>query len=199
MSRDSRESFFRELYADSHQGVFAFLLGQTGSRETAKDLLQEAFLRVWNRIDAGYEMGLSQARYWVFRIARNLVVDHYRRQSVRKNAHDRLTAEAVAIGSSVSAEEAYESADRLRRVDEAVRRLPEELRSVLVLHLVGKLNSGQIGEVLDLPPGTVRYRLSMARQRLRQALEERAAAGRDQGRPQDADEEPARRSGVPRA
>ena len=55
-------------------------------------------------------------------------------------------------------------------MDLAIRQLPEDLRTVLVLHLLGEATSAQIGELLGRPPGTVRYQLAEARHRLAQDL-----------------------------
>src|SRR5690606_19894706 len=112
--------------------------------------------------------GLEQARYWLYRIARNLLTDHYRRLAVRKRTQEQLRGEAAREAvRAASAEAAFEAGDRLRRIERAVASLPEEQRRVLLLHLVGEMNSRQIGELLEVPAGTVRYRLSMARKALR--------------------------------
>jgi len=55
-------------------------------------------------------------------------------------------------------------------VDRAIRRLPEHLRTVLVLQVLGERTSAEIGEMLDRPAGTVRYQLSQARKRLAEEL-----------------------------
>jgi RNA polymerase sigma-70 factor (ECF subfamily) len=52
------------------------------------------------------------------------------------------------------------------QVDAAIQSLPDDLRVVLVLHLLGDRTSAEIGEILGRPPGTVRYQLSQARKRL---------------------------------
>lgn len=164
-------AFFHEAYDACHRAVFAYLLARVGNRETAKDLMQETFLRAWNQIHVGYEIGRDKCRFWIFRITKNLVADYYRRRAVRDQAESRMRQEALLQGASgPSPEEAYELKSSVRHIDEAVGRLPDDLRSVLLLHLVGQLNSAEIGELLDIPAGTVRYRISLARKRVRQHL-----------------------------
>lgn len=171
MNDPQHEMLFNQLYSRYHQGVFAYLLAHTSHRETAKDLLQEVFLRIWNQIQTGSELGLNESRYWIYRIAKNLVTDYYRRCSTQNRTQEKIKAgAAVKPSASSSAEEIFEAKDRVLEIEQAIRRLPEELYRVMILQLVGRMNSMEIGELLDIPAGTVRYRLSKARLQLRQEL-----------------------------
>ncbi|SDT52734.1 RNA polymerase, sigma subunit, ECF family [Paenibacillaceae bacterium GAS479] len=160
-------AFFQEIYNIYHQPVFAFILTRVGQREIAKDLMQEAFLRAWKKIHVGYEIGREMCRFWIFRITKNLITDYYRQCTTRHKTESRMKQEAFLQRSFArSPEETYEIKRNVQRIEDAVRRLSEELRAVLILHLVGKMNSAEIGELLELPAGTVRYRISMARKRV---------------------------------
>ncbi|OXM16335.1 RNA polymerase sigma factor [Paenibacillus herberti] len=159
--------FFQEIYQTYHQPVFAFILTRVGQREIAKDLMQEVFLRAWRQIHVGYEIGRENCRFWIFRITKNLITDYYRQRTTRHKTESRIRQEAVVQGAFArSPEETYEIKRNVQRIEDAVSRLSEELRSVLILHQVGKMNSAEIGELLDIPAGTVRYRISMARKRV---------------------------------
>jgi RNA polymerase sigma-70 factor (ECF subfamily) len=178
MNDPQREAFFNQLYSQYHRVVFAYLLTHVSHRETAKDLLQEAFLRIWNQINVGFELGLNESRYWIYRIAKNLVVDYYRRRSTQNRTQERIKADAVANPTaSRSAEEIFETKERSLDIEQAIRRLPEELQRVLTLQFVGQMNSTEIGELLDIPAGTVRYRLCVARKQLRHELAQAQGEG----------------------
>lgn len=165
------DAFFHEAYDSYHRAIFAYILARVGQREAAKDLLQEAFLRAWNQIHVGYGMGRENCRFWMFRITKNLITDYYRRRATRDQAESRLRQEALVRGTfGRSPEEAYEIKSNVRRIEDAVGRLPDDLRSVLILQLVGRMNSAEIGELLEIPAGTVRYRMSLARKRLTMEL-----------------------------
>jgi RNA polymerase sigma-70 factor (ECF subfamily) len=167
MDDQALEAFFNEVYDLYHRAVFAFILTRVGEREISKDLLQEAFLRAWNQIHVGYGMGRNNCRFWIYKITKNLVTDYYRRCSSREHAEDRMRQEAaIRRPFGRSPEEFYEIKSNVRRIEEAVNRLPDALRSVLILHMVGEMNSAEIGELLEIPAGTARYRISMARKRL---------------------------------
>jgi RNA polymerase sigma-70 factor (ECF subfamily) len=163
------KSYFNQLYDTYHQVVFVYILSHVNHRETAKDLLQDTYLRIWNQIHVGYEMGLSQSRFWIYRIAKNLIVDYYRRRATIHKVQEKVRAEA-AVETYQSAEDAFESIAHVRHIEAAIQALPEGLRTVLVMHLVGHMDSKKIGEILDIPAGTVRYRLSMARRQLREQI-----------------------------
>lgn len=168
---NGREALFDGLYDDHRQALHAFFLGRTSDPELALDLLQEAFTRAWRSLDTLLPLPSERRRAWLFAVARNLVIDQYRGRAVRTAAHDALVAAAdaaehVADGPEVAVERDQE----LQRVDRAIRRLPEHLRTVLVLQVLGERTSAEIGEMLDRPAGTVRYQLSHARKRLAEEL-----------------------------
>lgn len=177
------EAFFRDLYDTCHRAVFAYFLARTGNRELAKDLLQETFMRAWRGIYAARSMGREAGRWWLMRIARNLLTDHYRRSAAGAGAAERMRQEAAARAAHADpVEETIQNRERVRRVEEAIHRLPGDLRQLLLMQAVGGMNSSEIGELLGLPAGTVRYRISIARRRLLEMLGDEAggAEGRDE-------------------
>jgi RNA polymerase sigma-70 factor (ECF subfamily) len=164
---DERGALFDRLYEQHRQALHAFFLGRTGDPELALDLLQEAFVRAWRNLELLLALPSSRQRAWLFTAARNLVVDQYRSRVARSAAHDALIASTTPDDQLSDGPETTVERDRdLRLVDEAIRRLPDDLRTVLVLQVLGEKTSGEIGELLDRPAGTVRYQLSRARKRL---------------------------------
>jgi RNA polymerase sigma-70 factor, ECF subfamily len=164
-------ALFDALYEEHRQTLHAFFLGRTSDAELALDLLQEAFVRAWRNLDLLRDLSAPRQRAWLFAVARNLVVDQYRSRAARSAAHDALAAtinpsDQVVAGPEITAERDRE----LRLVDEAIQRLPEELRTVLLLQVVGERTSAEIGELLGRPAGTVRYQISRARTRLADEL-----------------------------
>jgi RNA polymerase sigma-70 factor (ECF subfamily) len=164
------EGDFNRLYADHQRAVHAFLLGRTGDREAARDLLQEVFLRAWRHADAWRGLPPERQRAWVFAVARNLVIDAHRARATADAARAALERAAANSPAAEGPEVRAELNERVAALDRAIRRLPEKLRVVLSLHVVGGLTSAQVGEVLGEPAGTVRYQLSQARRQLAGAL-----------------------------
>jgi RNA polymerase sigma-70 factor (ECF subfamily) len=165
-------SVFNRVFDQHRDAVHAYFLGRVADRELTSDLVQETFLRVWRRLGEVGQLPPERQRAWVFTVARNLTVDSYRAGAARRAAEEALRQEAATAEATVAGPHRQaELADDLARLDAAIRDLPEQLRVVLSLATAGGLTSRQIGEALGEPPGTIRYRLSLARKRLAAALD----------------------------
>jgi RNA polymerase sigma-70 factor (ECF subfamily) len=171
MDHRERERRFDELYAEHRGAMHAFFLGRTSDPEAALDLLQELFLRAWRSMASLDALPAERRPFWLYSVARNLVVDHYRAGSARQAAQHKLERFTMPEHADAAESEAID-AEQLRRLDAAIWRLPNDLREVLVLQAVGDCNSTQIGEILGQPPGTVRYHLAQARRLLARELSE---------------------------
>lgn len=156
---------FNALYDRHARAVHAFFLGHTGDDQVASDLLQDTFLRVWRHREELPSLSDERQRFWLFRIARNLQTDYYRRQGVRRvvQSVDAESLESLADG---AAGRTASASDEALDLDAAIGRLPEHLRVVLAMRVLGEMTSDEIGEALGRPAGTVRYQLLQARQAL---------------------------------
>jgi len=164
---------FDEVYERFRRPVWRLARRVTGSEEEAGDATQEIFLRVWRGL-AGYR-GEAKLSTWVFQIAWNYLRLH------RRRAGRRRPLEAAAEEAEIALERASDPAadperqaaasDLLDRVERAIDRLPEPFRVILWLRDGENRPYEEIAAVLDLPIGTVRSRLSRARQALRRELE----------------------------
>jgi RNA polymerase sigma-70 factor, ECF subfamily len=170
VSGDDRAAF-TALFREQHRGVHGFLLGRTSDPETAHDLLQETFLRAWRRFDDLTDLPPQRQAAWLYTVARNLVVDGYRAAATRRATLAAVAQDPHTQRDGPDAADASVARDELARVDAAIGRLPVDERTILTMSVVGGLTSGQIGDALDLPPGTVRSKLHQARTRLGETLE----------------------------
>jgi RNA polymerase sigma-70 factor (ECF subfamily) len=162
-----RTSEFRGLYDAHRAAVHAYFVGRTGDRWAAADLMQDVFLRAWQRFDELRGRSADGQRAWLFTVARNLSVDIHRHERSKADAEAALRREPVTV--PPSAHTAVVAADRVATVGDAIAALPEHQRVTLALATSG-LNSSEIATALCVPAGTVRYRLSEARKTLAGAL-----------------------------
>ncbi len=159
------------LYDRYARLVFSLALRIVGQVELAEDVTQEVFWRVWERADQ-YHPGRGSVRAWLLYIARNRALDVLRRRRRRPlDAHhlpDEGLPEAVEPdpGPEDRAVQSWERA----QVREALTRLSEEQRAVLLLAYFEGLSHQQIAQRLNLPLGTVKSRLRAAMQALRRHL-----------------------------
>jgi RNA polymerase sigma-70 factor, ECF subfamily len=167
-----REAEFRCLY-EAHRGaVHAYFAGRVGDRAAAADLMQEVFLRAWQHWEKLSGLPTDGQRGWLFTVARNLSVDAARHQRTTDGTQRELERDPSArpAPASAPASTAVIAAERARVVADAIAALPEQQRVTLALAAAGELNSAEIGTALGVPAGTVRYRLSLARRALADAL-----------------------------
>jgi len=136
----------------------------TGDDDDAYDLVQEALLRVRKGLETYRPRSMEG---WLSRIVTNVFLDEMRRR--RRRPVEALPEDADRILPPSAA--ADDAVDRLSGdVQAALRRLPEEFRAAVVLCDVVGLSYEEIGEVLEIPVGTVRSRIHRGRRILRGAL-----------------------------
>jgi RNA polymerase sigma-70 factor, ECF subfamily len=171
-SRDDAAVFTR-IFDQHRHAVHAYFLGRVADPELARDLLQETFLRAWRRLSEIAPLPEEQQRAWIFTVARNLAIDSYRAGAARQAAEAALRHHAATRETTVAGpHRQVELGERLAELEAAIGRLPEDQRVTLSMATAGGLTSGQIGEALGVPAGTVRYRLSQARKQLAAALDQ---------------------------
>ena len=160
---------FEQAYEAHYRALYAYFFGRTADAEVAQDLLQETFLRVWRHRQRLAEHTSEQQRAWMFAIARNLLTDYYRRRASRSAAEETF-AQSAAVCAGVPQDVEVEEAEQLALLHRAITGLPEDLRVVLALGVLGELSSAEIGVALGRPAGTVRYQMAKARRYLAEAL-----------------------------
>jgi len=154
------------LYAACHAGLVRYLTRAVGHPDTARDLAQDVFVRV-AAADTLPATDEGQ-RAWVFHIARNIAIDHHRRQRLRQVAP--ITAEPVA-GTG-------ESTDTALIVNQALASLDDVARDVFLMREVAGLSYTEIAEACHLTPDSVRSRIHRARLQLREYLQQPITAVR---------------------
>jgi RNA polymerase sigma-70 factor (ECF subfamily) len=155
-----------QLFDRHHLAVFRFLRRMTGSLSLAEDLTQEVFLRVVRGRD-GYDER-SREVSWIFRIARNVLIDRHR-------ARERLPQDASLQDAAVVSRPATQVLTAI--LDEALARLPEEDREAFLMREVGGLGYREIAEACGATPDAARMRIYRARVALRNALGPSRSAG----------------------
>jgi len=160
-----------DLFEGYHVKVYRYFLRTVGSHDVAQDLTQELFLRVVRHVTS---CSPDREVAWMFRIARNLVVD-YRREHP---APPLPLAEAFGARTEATQIIAF-------GLSEALRLLTDTDREVFLLREVAGLDYQELAEACDTTPQAVRLRVSRARGRLKALLSRRLSADEDKRRNQD--------------
>ena len=135
----------------------------SGDAVLAEDVAQEAFVRVWNKLPTFRPEGNFKG--WICRIAANLTIDALRK---RKPTVDITQTNLPSLTDGPEA--SFLKEERAAAVREAITSLPLHSRTALVLREYEGLSYKEIADVLDIPLGTVKSRLSDARLRLQSKL-----------------------------
>jgi RNA polymerase sigma-70 factor, ECF subfamily len=175
-STAGRRVEFEALYERHGRAVWAVAFARWLDAETARDVMQESFLRLWREWEAGQD--IQNPRAWLLRVARNLAEDTAK-SSFRRNG----TAPAdyfVGVRSpEPSPAEQLELAERNARVRSVLEELPAGDRDILTLKYAMDYETDAIAELLGIQATAVHMRLSRARQRMAERLSEN---GMDQHR-----------------
>ena len=173
-----------ERYGKSLLGMIRTIIREEA---TAEDLWQETFFRAIRNI-GNYNPQTGEKgtgfRSWLYRIAINLTLDELRRRKrwrtlswASTDNDSRKQNDAPETNEPMDPRpdpgEILDGKHRIQSLREAMTRIPNRYRVILILRDYQELSYQEISDVLDLPIGTVRSRLSRARNRLRKALEKR--------------------------
>lgn len=171
-----------ELYHSLYKELTGWCTSMTGSRTLAEDLVQEAFLRALINADLLEGLDHARRRAWMYRTVKNLFVDKKRREAFESTMWqipEEGFGERLTKGHEESFEEGFVEAG-YAQVDDAqlLALLTPEERMLFTLRYLQGYHSAELGELFHMPPGTVRSKLSGARRRLKQSLEENSRQGR---------------------
>jgi RNA polymerase sigma-70 factor (ECF subfamily) len=162
-----------EVLLDRHVGqIHAVCRRVVAHPEDALDATQEAMIAIARGIDR-FD-GRAAFSTWCYRVATNAALDELRRRRRRPVPAHPDGPEPIAPGPAVE----DRVGDRLD-VDAALRDLPEEFRVAVVLRDLCDLDYAEIAAMLEIPPGTVRSRISRGRALLVERLEPGVAGNRD--------------------
>ncbi|MDG3003704.1 sigma-70 family RNA polymerase sigma factor [Paludisphaera mucosa] len=173
--RAGRTEAYGELVERCQDRLYPMLLRLLGSPEDAQDVLQDAFIRGFEKLDQ-YQ-GESTFYTWMYRIAVNLAMSRLRRPRLRRllrllDAHrGRPALDPPDESPSSTPSYAAERAEREAIVGAALAALDPDHRAVVVLKDYEGRRYEEIGELLGVPIGTVRSRLHRARHQLRLRLQ----------------------------
>ena len=166
-----------------YQGpIVNYVYRMTGDFETAIELSQEIFLKVFTSL--GKFNGAFKFSPWLYKIAGNLTIDFHRKKGPRTVSLNQLSGDEEGVrtldlpSGSPGPEEIYYSTDLRERIEEAMTLLPDEQREILILRHLNGLDYTEIAEAKNLPLGTVKNRLFRARRKLKEMIfPPNAAAG----------------------
>jgi RNA polymerase sigma-70 factor (ECF subfamily) len=187
---------FRRLVERHQRRAFAIALGMVRDENDARDLVQEAFLRVYRGL--GRFQGDSSFFTWFYRIVTNLAIDFMRKPSRKETEHDEgraLDSAAEADFPFISRIDGAEPLEGVHRHELAIRlraaldALPPYHRGVVLMREVEGMSYEEMAQAMNVSKGTIMSRLFHARQKLQRALVDCYAEVSGKAPPTKADED----------
>ena len=180
--QDGDRRAFEEL-VDRHQGsLLGFFIRQTRDRQLAEDLTQDTLLKVFNQSWDYLPRGCF--RGWMFRIARNLMIDNTRRRShdalvraLRNGAEDKPDWLTGVVSQDASPSEQADRRELAALVEELLGQIPTEQRQTFLMHHYSGLSLPEVALAMEANLPTTKSRLRLAREKLREKLADRGIFG----------------------
>ncbi|MEJ2720026.1 MAG: sigma-70 family RNA polymerase sigma factor [bacterium] len=174
-ARKGDERAYRALLVKYERAVFNICLKMVRDREEARDLAQDAFIKVFSMLER-YNPSYAFSN-WLFKITSNLCID-----SMRKRKVETLPMDEPVKGSKGEYERQYASPaatpdrvllkkEKMKMLGRAIEELPPHYRIMIVLRHQENLSYEEIAETLEVPLGTVKARIHRAREMLKTRLD----------------------------
>ena len=176
------EKEFLKLYDENVAAIFRYIFLRVNSKETAQDLASEVFLRAWKHWSDAREgviktennsltaviPEIKNSRAFLYRIAKNLTIDFYRRKLRTEISLEDMTIQIPNLKDDPAAEISREL--ELEPIKKALAEMKDDHAEVIIWHYLDELTIIEIAEILDKSEGAVRVMLSRALEKVRKLL-----------------------------
>jgi RNA polymerase sigma-70 factor (ECF subfamily) len=169
----AQENALGELYDRYSRLVYSMALNSVGEPALAEEITQDVFLRIWNKATT-YQAEQGKVMTWIASITRYRSIDMLRRLKVRpegnRSAWVEEDDEPFESIDPIDIEEQVELNQRSENIRKAIAELPKDQRQALTLAFFNGYSHAEIAQILNEPLGTVKTRIRLAMQKLRQTL-----------------------------
>jgi len=147
------------LFQRYHRALYGFIFRMTGKQEQSEDMVQDVFYRLLKSRHTF--TGEGEFRTWMYHVSRNIIKDHYRKS---KNDASQYDADAFAEKLSVAAQADVDIQKKmeLKQLQQAINKLDEQSREVIVLSRYQELKYAEIAHILGISEGAVKVRVHRA-------------------------------------
>jgi RNA polymerase sigma-70 factor (ECF subfamily) len=166
------EAAWEEMVRQYSRRIYNLAYRFTGNRAAAEDLTQEVFLRLYRTLEQ-YDPREGDLSSWLMRVARNLIIDDYRRRARTPAQNGEDLAEHEYHLRADEREDPHalvEQRELSEQIHAALAKLSPELRACVILRDLEGLSYQEIAEALQIPEGTVKSRINRGRLELARVL-----------------------------
>lgn len=143
------DSAFEILYNHYFPQIYGYLFKRCGSHEVAEDLISQTFMKVFCNLD-NFKIG-SSFRAWIYKIATNNLIDHYRKSGKRKEADIENIQEPADIEENLP-ENYVEKQENRQLVHKILNSMSKRYQEILQLKFFSELSNNEIAEIMQISP-----------------------------------------------
>jgi RNA polymerase sigma-70 factor, ECF subfamily len=155
--RDKDKAAFIRAYDLYLDDIYRFIFFKVSNKEEAEDLTSLVFLKAWDYIQTNQLKEFKSLKALFYKIARNAVIDHYRKQSQRQEISlDQESGSIDVIDERININKSLELSSDFKIIENKLTELKDEYREVIMLKYVDQLSISEIARILDKSKGNVR-------------------------------------------
>ncbi|MFD2761211.1 RNA polymerase sigma factor [Lentibacillus juripiscarius] len=155
---------FTELFEQFQLPLYRYLLKMTRDKQVAEELLQETFYRAMISLKV---KNMTQAKAWLFKVARNLYIDRTRKRKSEQQMVERMKAEQIHTSGLGNPDQHLETLTKQEHIEAVFNRLPERMRTILYLREIQEFTYKEVAAAMNLTENQVKTTLHRARKKFR--------------------------------
>jgi len=175
--KPDKKKEYAEIYDAHVEQIFRFVFLKVGSKDEAEDITSNTFLRVWKSFkNEETKKDFKSIRGYLYKVARNLVIDHYRKKGAENKTDNETTSKKVPFENivlkdkEIRADERAVLASEIGEIKEALSRLNEDYQNVIIWYYLDELTIPEIADLLNKPETSVRVLIHRALNSLKKEL-----------------------------
>lgn len=173
LGKRDKEAFV-EAYDSYLDDIYRFIFFKVGSSEETEDLTSQTFLKSWNHIQNNEIQDYNTLKSLFYKVARNLVIDHYRKKSNKGNLSlEQEDGEMIQVPDErQDIERQLEVQDEFENLEAKMQELKDDYREIITMRYVNELSISEISDILDKKKGNVRVLIYRAVEALKKISKE---------------------------
>lgn len=145
---------FEQVYLQYSDKIFRFVYFKTNNVYLAEDITSEVFVRAWKNWE---KFKPDYTKAWFYKIAGNLLIDHWRREKNKKNVSlEKIVDDGFEPSNNEDLIEKISKDEKIKKLNKALESLPENLREVAILRFIEGMSGKEVSEILGLSEVNVR-------------------------------------------
>ena len=157
---------FSKIYDEHVAKIYRFIFLKVSSKEIAEDITSQTFLKFWENRE-----GVKEPRSFLYRIARNLVIDFYRQRGKSPIYSEEMLVSITDEKTNIEERIIWDA--QTAEVKEAISKIKPEHAEAIILHYLEDLSIKETAKIIERPEGTIRVMLHRGLEELREKLREK--------------------------